>query len=72
MSRDPRLFLQDILNSAAKVLSYTAGMSQEAIEANGLAYDAMIRNLEAIGEARQTDPSGTSFPRTVVPAAPSW
>jgi uncharacterized protein with HEPN domain len=57
MSRDPRLFLQDILDSAAKVLTYTKGMTQEEFEANAMAYDAVIRNLEVIGEtAKQTSP----------------
>ena len=56
MSRDPRLFLQDILDSTAKILSYTVGMSQEAFETNGMAYDAVIRNLEVIGEAAKQIP----------------
>jgi uncharacterized protein with HEPN domain len=68
MSRDPRLFLQDILDSAAKVEAYTTGLSQKAFEANGMAFDAVIRNLEDIGEA--TDPSpGTVCHRTT---AQSW
>ena len=32
MSRDFRLFLQDILNSAVKVQVYTADMSQETLK----------------------------------------
>ncbi len=56
MSRDPRLFLQDILDSVAKVQCYTIGLSQEAFEANGMAYDAVIRNLEVIGEAAKQIP----------------
>ena len=56
MSRDPRLFLQDILDSVAKVASYTCGMTQEAFEGNRMAYDAVIRNLELIGEAAKQGP----------------
>ena len=56
MSRDPKLFLQDILDSAAKVQNYTAGLSQEAFEADGMAFDAVIRNLEIIGEAAKQVP----------------
>jgi len=37
MSRDPRLFLDDILVSASKVFLYTKDMSQEAFEANEMA-----------------------------------
>lgn len=58
MSRDPRLYLLDILDSAAKVQCYTIGLSQEAFEANGMAYDAVIRNLEVIGEAAKHIPQG--------------
>ena len=56
MSRDSRLFLQDILDSAAKVQVYTADMAQEAFETNDLVYDAVIRNLEVIGEAAKQTP----------------
>lgn len=53
---DPKLFLQDILDSAARVFSYTNGMTQEEFEANEMAYDAVIRNLEVIGEAAKQIP----------------
>ncbi len=56
MSRDPKFFLQDILNSSAKVLAYTKGRTQEEFEASGMAYDAVIRNLEVIGEAAKQIP----------------
>lgn len=56
MSRDPEIILQDILDSAAKVASYTNGMAQGEFEANGMAYDAVIRNLEVIGEAAKQIP----------------
>ena len=56
MSRDTRLYLQDILESAAKVLAYTKDMTQEAFEANDMAYDAVLRNLEIIGEAAKQIP----------------
>ena len=46
MSRDPKLFLADIKDSTDKVLRYTKGMSQGEFEANGMAYDAVLRNLE--------------------------
>ncbi|MBL0209485.1 MAG: DUF86 domain-containing protein [Holophagaceae bacterium] len=56
MLRDPKLFLQDILDASAKVFSYSNGMTQEEFEANGMAYDAVIRNLEVIGEAAKQIP----------------
>jgi uncharacterized protein with HEPN domain len=56
MSRDPRLFLQDILDAAAKVLAYTEGLSQEAFEDHSMTVDAVLRNLEIIGEAAKRIP----------------
>jgi uncharacterized protein with HEPN domain len=58
MSRNPRLFLVDIADSARKVMAYTNGMSQEEFEANEMAYDAVLRNLEVIGEAAKRIPPG--------------
>lgn len=51
MSRDWRLFLNDILRSCEKVRRYTAGMTQPQFLADERTYDAVVRNLESIGEA---------------------
>ena len=40
-----------------KVLSYTEGLDQDAFIADGLTYDATLRNLELIGEAATHIPS---------------
>jgi uncharacterized protein with HEPN domain len=71
MSRDSRLFLQDILDSAARVATYTHGMTQEAFEANGMVYDAVIRNLEVIGEAAKQIPQETATSGTGACTPPS-
>lgn len=56
-SRDQRLFLTDILEAIGKVERYTAGLSSDAFEGNEMAVDAVVRNLEIIGEAaRQLSP----------------
>lgn len=57
MSRDPRLFLQDILEAIRKIESYLAGRDRIAFEADAMAYDAVIRNLEIIGEAAKRLPA---------------
>jgi uncharacterized protein with HEPN domain len=49
--RDPRLFLIDMLESIEKVERYTAELSFEEFEANDMVLDAVVRNLEVIGEA---------------------
>lgn len=51
MSRDWTFYLEDILDSARKVMGYTAGMTLDEFGANTLIYDAVMRNLEIIGEA---------------------
>lgn len=49
--RDVRLFVQDMLEAIDKIERYTSGLSFEQFEANNLVADAVVRNLEVIGEA---------------------
>jgi uncharacterized protein with HEPN domain len=51
MERDWRLYVDDMISFAEKVLAYTEGMDQPRFESSNLNYDASIRNLELIGEA---------------------
>ncbi|MEN9568234.1 MAG: hypothetical protein RLZZ69_3430 [Cyanobacteriota bacterium] len=51
MSRNFRLYLDDILNSINKIKRYTKGMNREQLIANELTFDAVIYNLQIIGEA---------------------
>ena len=51
MSRDYRLFLEDIVESCVKILRYAGGMTFEQFTGDGKTYDAVLRNLEIIGEA---------------------
>ena len=56
MSRDWRLFWDDFIASCEKVLRYTAGMDRFAFESDDKTVDAVIRNLEIIGEAAKKLP----------------
>ena len=49
--REWRFYLEDMIEFALKVQSYTVGMSQTGFIENTLTYDATLRNLELIGEA---------------------
>ncbi len=49
--REWRFYLDDMIDFAEKVLSYTDGLDQTSFEASGLTYDATVRNLELLGEA---------------------
>ena len=50
-NRSPQLLLEDIVESANKILFYTAGLSFEQFLADGKTLDAVVRNFEIIGEA---------------------
>ena len=54
--RDVRLFLHDILEAIAKIESYTEGMSYDDFIHDEKTKDAVIRNLEIIGEAVKNIP----------------
>ncbi len=56
MSRSIRLYLEDILTSCAKVRRYTQGMTFEDFQADDRTYDAVVRNLQIIGEAVKNIP----------------
>lgn len=51
MSRDWLLYLDDIQESGAKIFRYIQGMTFETFVDDERTYDAVVRNLEIIGEA---------------------
>ena len=51
MSRDEIMYLQDIAESCEKILRFTAGLSQSDLIGDEKTYDAVVRNLEIVGEA---------------------
>lgn len=51
MSRDEIMYLQDIADSCEKILHYIAGLTQKELIQDERTYDAVVRNLEIIGEA---------------------
>jgi len=56
MSRSVRLYLEDILTCCAKVKRYSQGMTFEEFQTDERTYDAVVRNLEIIGEAVKNIP----------------
>lgn len=54
--RSYKLYLQDIIDSMQKILTYTEGMDDEEFAENSLVFDAVIRNFEIIGEAAKNIP----------------
>lgn len=51
MSRDERLYLEDIVTCCEKILRYTADLGFDRFQSSSLVTDAVYRNLEIIGEA---------------------
>lgn len=54
--RDARLIVLDMLEAIRKVERYTAGLTFEKFESNEMVADAVVRNLEVIGEAARHIP----------------
>ncbi|MGY8526228.1 HepT-like ribonuclease domain-containing protein [Paracidovorax citrulli] len=44
-------YLGDILEAISRIARYTAGLAEDAFHTDDLVQDAVIRNLEVIGEA---------------------
>lgn len=59
MPRVYKLYLDDILKCIKKIEKYTKGISYEKFIKNALLIDAIIRNLEVIGEATKKIPHET-------------
>ena len=51
MSRDSKVYLEDILEAIRKIRAFTEGLSLAALSQDAKTLDAVIRNLEVIGEA---------------------
>jgi uncharacterized protein with HEPN domain len=51
MSRDSRVYLEDILEARARIKSYIGDLSFASFEQDRKTVDAVVRNLEIIGEA---------------------
>lgn len=49
--RDPRLYVADMLEFTQRAISYASGHALPELLADRMRYDAILRNLELIGEA---------------------
>jgi uncharacterized protein with HEPN domain len=56
VSRDWQVLLDDILECCSRIRTYTIGLDREGLVGNRMAYDAVLRNLEIIGEAAKRLP----------------
>ncbi len=56
MQRDPEVYLDDIAEACVKIERYTAGLTYDAFLADDKTLDAVLRNLEVMGEAAKRLP----------------
>lgn len=54
--RDVRLFLADMLEAIEKIERHTAGLTRKEFREDDLVADAVVRNLEVLGEAARHVP----------------
>ena len=57
MPRDSKVYLEDILTAAGYIRSYVAGLTRESLNEDRKTVDAVVRNLEIIGEAAKQLPA---------------
>lgn len=57
MSRDPRLYLEDILESCEKIDIYIHDVTRQGFENDSMRIDAVVRNLVIVGEAAKKVPA---------------
>ncbi len=51
MHKSPNPYIQHIIDATTRLDEYLAGLDRERFESKSMAYDAVVRNLEIIGEA---------------------
>lgn len=51
MPRDPLLYIEDILEAIARIKDYTSGYDYSRFAEDRRTQDAVVRNLEILGEA---------------------
>ena len=57
MSREAILFLEDIEKSCLRIVRYTAGRSRDEVFSDELRFDAILFNLQILGEAVKKIPA---------------
>ena len=67
MPRDYKISLDDILEAVDRIETYTAGMDKAQFHADRKTIDAVIRNLEIIGEAVKNIPPEVRALSPIVP-----
>ncbi len=62
--RDTRLYVEDMIEFCGKARAYSSALTEATLTVDAMRYDAILRNLELIGEA------ATHVPETLRAMAP--
>lgn len=65
--REWRFYVEDMVSFCDKVIGYTAGIDRATFPVDAMRYDAVLRNLELIGEAATHVPADV---RALAPEVP--
>ena len=65
--REPSILLEDIRVAISKIERYIAGLDQQAVLVDEKTSDAVIRNLEIIGEAVKQPPKDFKIQHATLP-----
>ncbi len=67
--RTPKLYLNDMLDALRRIEQYTRGVSFDQFRADSKTMDAVVRNLEVLGEAARQIPRDFAAEHPKVPWA---
>ena len=56
MSRDVALYLDDMIEACRRVRNYTGPLTRDTFNSGTMVHDAVLRNLEILGEAGKAIP----------------
>lgn len=65
--RTSKLYITDILDSIKSIREYSNGLSFEAFRSKKIVIDAVVRNLEIIGEAAKHVPENVKYMQSEIP-----
>jgi uncharacterized protein with HEPN domain len=57
VSRDASLYICDTIEACRRVMRYTEGLDRAQLVSGTMAHDAVLRNLEVLGEAAENVPT---------------
>ncbi|HTV00308.1 MAG TPA: DUF86 domain-containing protein [Luteitalea sp.] len=57
MSRDATPYVDDMIEASRRVLKYSDGLGRAQLVSGTMAHDAVLRNLEVLGEAAKNVPA---------------